>query len=238
MLAFNKKMAGDFGLDDVYKLVRDGKWSFDRYFSMCETVASDIDGDGKYTMNDRYGQVVMTNMHFPNFWLQSAISDTQGLTTCRISRFRQRRTDHLMTEIFDRSASGNITYNLYTNSDWKKTYDTTDNYNSTMMLFMAGNSLFVSASLTTIPVARSMETDFGIIPYPKSEETFAGYAYGSRTFGGFPYVVPITVTDTDMVSAIMEASACEAVQNGHPGALRSGAEDKSARDTDSEEMLT
>ena len=82
-----------------------------------------------------------------------------------------------------------------------------------------------------------MDEDFGILPYPASEEKGAGYIYGSRTFGGFPYVVPLTATDLDMISTIMEALACESANSVIPVLYDKVLKVKNTRDEDSARML-
>lgn len=239
MLAFNKKLHENYGLDNIYDLVRSGTWTTEKYFAMCEAVSSDLDGNGKYNIEDQYGQVIVTNMYYANFWLQDDLrlveKDSEDMPYFNVTG--NEKLISLMEDIRTRAYTGNISYNLDLEKDWSSQFGSEGTYNSAMQVFMAGKSLFVSASLTSIPVARSMETDFGIIPYPKTEETFAGDAYGSRTFGGFPYVVPITVSDTDMVSAIMEALACESSKTVIPVLYDQVLKAKSSRDTDSEEML-
>ena len=52
---FNKKMIDDYNLDDPNKLVADGTWTYDKLFTMAETVSADLDGNDKRDEKDRYG---------------------------------------------------------------------------------------------------------------------------------------------------------------------------------------
>jgi hypothetical protein len=238
VLAFNKVLVGQYNLDNPYQLVYDGKWTTDKYNAMCKTVTSDINGDGKMTVDDQWGAVVCTNMYFPNFWLQDGYKiiekDSNDLPYFNVPG--NDKLISLMIKLFDDSNQGTI-YNMGVKSDWSKKYSATSTYNSVMKMFADGKSLFASTSFITIMDTRAMVDDFGILPYPKSEETFAGDIYGSRTFGGFPYVVPITVTDTDFVSAIMEALACESYKTVIPVLYDKVLKIKNTRDEDSEKML-
>ena len=52
---FNKKMIGDFGLENPYDMVKNGTWTYDNMMSMMKGVASDLNGDGVMDENDRWG---------------------------------------------------------------------------------------------------------------------------------------------------------------------------------------
>ena len=52
---FNKQMIDDFKLESPYDLVESGKWTLNKFHEMGMAVASDLNGDGKWDENDRYG---------------------------------------------------------------------------------------------------------------------------------------------------------------------------------------
>ena len=45
----------DYNLDDPNKLVADSTWTYDKLFTMAETVSADLDGNDKRDEKDRYG---------------------------------------------------------------------------------------------------------------------------------------------------------------------------------------
>ncbi len=238
ILAFNKELMKDYALDNPYQLVYDGKWTYDRYMEMCETTTSDLDGDGKMTVDDQWGTVMRGNMFFANFWLQDGLKLVEK-DNDDLPYFNVPGNDLLIT-ILEKLATDTKTgfwYDLSTYTDWRANYTTDSDYNSVMKIFSEGRVLFASSTLINIMEARDMEMDFGILPYPASEEKGAGYIYGSRTFGGFPYVVPITVQDTEMVSAVMEATACESYKTIIPVLYDKVLKGKNTRDEDSGRML-
>ena len=173
MLVFNKNMLNDYSLDDPYQLVKEGKWTYNKYFEMGRAVVDDLNGDGVFDVEDQYGAVICTNMHYANFWLQDGLKlvdkDSDDLPYFNVPG--NDKLFSIFNEIFEKSNADNFSYDLYKRSDWKQSYTTSSEYNSAMMMFTAGKSLFASASLITIMETRAMEEDFGIIPYPKSNET-------------------------------------------------------------------
>lgn len=64
-LFFNKGMMDDYNLTAPYDLVREGKWTIDEMINMVTTVSKDVNGDGKYTVQDQFGLLTET----PDFYL-------------------------------------------------------------------------------------------------------------------------------------------------------------------------
>lgn len=54
-LAFNKTIASNNQLEDLYTLVREGKWTYDKLTEMAEATYNDSNGDGTMTPDDIYG---------------------------------------------------------------------------------------------------------------------------------------------------------------------------------------
>lgn len=54
VLLFNKKIADD-NKQDIYKLVKDGKWTIDKMLELIEVAANDINGDNVMGADDQWG---------------------------------------------------------------------------------------------------------------------------------------------------------------------------------------
>ena len=52
---FNKKLAENYQLEDLYETVRNGKWTLDKFAECTKNVAVDLDEDRKMTDIDMYG---------------------------------------------------------------------------------------------------------------------------------------------------------------------------------------
>lgn len=238
VLAFNKGMIETYSLENPYQLVYDGVWTYDKYLDMNKAVASDLNGDNKMTIDDRWGTVMAFNSFYPNFWLQDGFKliekDKDDLPYFNVPGNEPLLS--LMVRLAEDGQS-DLWYDINSRTDFIAEYGGDHAYNVAMNIFSDEKALFVSSSLINIMDARDMNTDFGILPYPASEEKGKGYIYGSRTFGGFPYVVPITVENTEMVSAIMEASACDSYNTVIPVLYDKVLKVKNARDEDSAKML-
>ncbi len=54
-VAYNKVLAEDYGVGDLYQTVLDGQWTFDAFAAIVKDLNRDLDGDGKFTSADFYG---------------------------------------------------------------------------------------------------------------------------------------------------------------------------------------
>lgn len=239
-LVFNKVMAADFNLESPYNLVRGGKWTFETFFGMMSDVTADLDGDGTFSDTDQYGIVATNNMFWPNLWINSGYKLVEK-DEDDMPYFNIPGNDgfvSILQTIHDYGYGGDSKAVFLIGRDKVTNYTTTGSaYNLSMVMFTAGRSLFCGASLVTILDTRGMDDDFGIIPYPALNEVSAGTAYGCRTFGGFPYVVPVTNSDLSRTSMVMEALASESYQNVRPALYDILLKTKVSRDAESEEML-
>ena len=66
-LAFNKKLADNYNIGDIYSLVRDGKWTFDQMLAMMKTATQDANGDTIMDENDNYGYSAHAKQVPPRF---------------------------------------------------------------------------------------------------------------------------------------------------------------------------
>ena len=104
-----------------------------------------------------------------------------------------------------------------------------------MMQFAGDYGLFYSNCLRAVPGLRAMETDFGILPFPKYDE--AQPKYYSRAGRGWINCVPVTAADLGRTSVIMEALAAESKNHVIPAYYEVALRTKFLRDDESEEML-
>ena len=65
-LYFNKQTVEEFKRESPYELVKSGKWTFSVLLEQIKDVARDIDGDGKMTVDDKWGLLVYDTLWFDN----------------------------------------------------------------------------------------------------------------------------------------------------------------------------
>ena len=103
-------------------------------------------------------------------------------------------------------------------------------------IFKEDRSLFYAADLRQSANLRDMETDYGIVPYPKFDDLQEKY-YSTSTDGFSLILFPSTVKDTEFVGLITEALCSVSSSVIIPTYYDVALKDKYNRDSQSSEML-
>lgn len=228
MLAFNKEIANqnDFG---IYDSVTDGTWTFAKMQEMMKAITKDINGDGKMDESDSYGLIATPKQILPCFWIAANETsiDFDSADYPVYSLQNDERFGNIFGEIFNLAYDGNVWYR--NKSD--------DNVNTDQVtMFINGLSLFIDMPAFHLETLRIMDTDFGLIPYPKYDE--AQEVYYSRIEGCEQTCIPQTNTaNLEMTSVILEAMASDSAQYLVPAYYDTLLTSKIARDNESEAML-
>ena len=228
LLAFNKELAASYDYD-LYSEVNNGTWTFDTMRTMMKNVVSDLNGDGTMDESDRYGYLSTSKQILPCFWIaagqQSMKMDANDYPT--YSMVSDEKFQTVCVEIMDMMYDSDVWY-------WSTL---TDNVNQDQVtMFINGQSLFIDMPVFYLETLRSMDTDFGLIPYPKYNE--AQTEYYSRIEGCEQTCIPVTnVTDLEMTGVILEAMASDSAQNLVPAFYEIMLKSKHTRDDASESML-
>jgi len=227
-LIFNKGLAENYDLGDLYSIVNDGSWTIDEFEKMTVAVTSDLNGDGKYDGDDQYGFLAQPKAVLPAFWIASGEStikkDSDGELYFALPG--NERFVNLIEHIFS------ITWD---NNTWYVNQSTTNHDNLLRDMFKEDKGLFFDIQVYFIEALRDMETDFGIIPYPKYDESQDKYYTRFET--AYLFTVPVTNVELERTSAIIEALACEAAQIVIPAYYEVSLKNKFTRDDNSSEML-
>ncbi len=226
---FNKLLAEEYKVPNIYDIVDSGEWTIDKLYEISTTVSQDLDGSTTYDENDLYGFLTTMNNHTRN-WIvagQTPIlkQNTEGLMEpCLVTERTQGMLDKLLKL-------------YYSNSTYYKN-DALGEPNSTEepIIFTSNRALFMSGYLGNSNILRSMDADFGIIPYPKYDEEQEAYyttAHNSVSMMCFP----VTVRDEEMSAIITEALCAESYRNVIPQYYERVLKAKGARDDESAAMI-
>ncbi|MCL2814599.1 MAG: hypothetical protein FWD23_08365 [Oscillospiraceae bacterium] len=236
---FNKKLVEDLALENIYNLVKTGKWTADKFFALARTAVADLDGNGEMTDTDRYGILSQEDMLYPCFWVSGGIKtiskDKDDLLVFTGG------AEKLYT-VLDRASQNLFGGEKILFEGW---FDKITSYKAqagqliarqvSRMQFENNLGLFYVTTIGMIPTLRGMETDFGILPFPKCDESQEKYY--SRVVDGWINCVPNTATDLERTSIIMETLAFESRNITVPAYFETALRTKYARDDESQEML-
>ncbi len=226
---FNKDMMKDFAIaDDPYELVESGKWTWDRLIAMAKTVEGDVDGNGVWDENDRYGYLMSINTYVDSNWVYAA-----GLTIAS-HKDGGVSTENVMT---DRMQTLAETMYKLVHGDHTTYIPATTGKESIedAKLFRAGQGLFMENITTLLPQMRDFELDFGILPIPKLDEKQKDYMTMATTQ---MMMLPATIDDAEFVGLMLEALAEESHKIVNPAVYETSFSGKYLRDERSYEMYS
>jgi hypothetical protein len=197
-LVFGQKIHAELELDCPYELVRSGQWTIDRFASMARAALADLNGDAIMDENDRWGFVSQAHTYVPGFMsaagVRYVIKDADDLPVLNV-----------LTEDF--TSRFLAVYDIITEG-WILDPSRPAVPNGIAQgMFINSQTLFWSTPLNAVNGLRAMDTDFGILPYPKLSEQ-QPYHISST---GVPHVmcIPVTTSDLKRTGIILEALNAE-----------------------------
>jgi hypothetical protein len=224
ILMFNKQLVQDFQLESPYELVRSNRWTADTMYSVMRDIAQDLTGDG--TMHGSYDLFGLATHGstfdglFFGMGMRVSNMDQNGFPQLVMNNERITAVMERTIEIMGRD----VTFN----ADWEPI----------ARCFEENRALFYGEVLQCVIRLREMDTDFGIIPFPKldeAQEDFAHMIHVTACMVG----IPITLADTekDFAAFALEAMAAESRNWLVPAYYTITSEGKFMRDEESKDML-
>lgn len=223
-ILFNKQLAENYDIEDLYTVVDEGRWTIDYLAEKAAAVYVDTNGNGTRDMDDTYGFVgdEVTGL---DVWPAAfdipliAANDSGELEVVANSEKMVSGLEKILNLYYNNEGSYKVYY-------WEK-YD----------MFKANRSLFIAARLITLyNELRDMDVDFGVIPYPKYDENQTKY-YGNCVDNYSVFVIPANGSDTAITGAMLEAMSCENYRTVIPAYYDIALTSKYTRDERSVDML-
>lgn len=227
---YNKKLAGDYKLPDLYELVRKGSWTMPKFFEITKDVTADLNGDGEYDDKDLYAFLGLDGISRlgSGVKVEYVKKDSDDVPTLDLGS--EKLVDTLTTL---REYAASYERDIYNPRTDRNTGG--DGDRAVFRMFLNDQALFYVHGLGSAQMYRDMKSDFGVIPTPKLDETQESYFItpdATKRMG-----VPTTVTDLTRTSVILEALAYESYMNLRPSYYDTMLKYKYLRDDESIEML-
>ena len=234
-LQFNKPLAEDLNLGDLYDMVKEGKWTIDVLLSAVEMASQDLNGDGKHDEFDQWG-IEGESFNTTALMMGSGVKifdkDENDMPYLAIG------TEHFFNT-FEKAVAinGNMDWCLYVDNYTSK-YPGDAVWSDCMdKCFAEGRALFNFAGLNRVTLFREMETDFGILPIPKWDEAQEEYHNVVSLYCAAMIAVPKTAGNPERTGVILEALNAESMYTLTPAYYDITLKTKSARDEESSAML-
>jgi hypothetical protein len=228
VMIFNKNLAADYALDDIYGIVRSDDWTLDVMAGMMTEASYDLDGDGVMNEDkDQFGlsmEGTLANALYTSAGFVGVVSNPDGTwTTSMIDSNSVNFIEKCAALLSDK----NVVY-IRPDGSTEKHAD----------IFKEGRSLFSDFTVSGVIVYfRDMTDDFGIIPVPKNTESQEKYQTTCNTWLFNAVAVPSNITDTETVGLVMETMARYSYTELIPAVCDITMEGKMTRDEESIEML-
>ncbi|MBQ8837293.1 MAG: extracellular solute-binding protein [Clostridia bacterium] len=228
VMFFSKSMVEEYGLDNPYDLVNENKWTFEKFSSMVKGVGADENQDGAFDERDSYGLITPTDTHLAILSAAqeriATINDKGGIELT----FYSERVDNLYSRYLDLIKSSTVLN--YQNVDAVTADDRISMFNNNQVLFYS-HTLFYMDNL------RDIENDFGIIPYPKFDETQESYGNLVSAWHSQFFCIPITSANIKRSGVIIEELAYKGKELLTPAYYDKTLNGQYVRDSESSAML-
>lgn len=222
---FNKDLAEQLDLGDIYQTVKDGSWTYETMFSLASKANADLDGNGKMDDADRYGLQAQSSLGIVlSIGGDMRITDKTDDDIPYLSvdsAYNIRVMEHVMELMQTNKAS------LHNCDVWLET----------QKRFSGGQALFQAEVMLLIEVLRYSETNIGILPTPKYSEEQAQYVSYLDSNCQNVYSIPTTNDRLDVTSFVLEAMAEKSVDTLTPAYYDICLNGKYIRDEESSDML-
>lgn len=228
-ILFNKQMIVNYNLDDPYSLVKGNRWVYDKFTEMAGSAYTDLNGNGVTDTDDSIGIIVWQDSVIGMLHASGgrfATIDENGLIEMTLNS--ERNFDVLTTWLTLKTEP--LVGFLGTSSN---ALPETDLHN----MFTDNRALFYCRYINAVSWFRDMDTDFGILPYPKWDEAQPEYCNTMHAYGTSYYCIPITVEDAAMSGAVLEALSYYGKKIITPAYYEKTLKGKYFRDEESADML-
>jgi len=200
---FNKKVAEQNQIDDLYGTVQSGAWTYDKMMEYAQRVTSDLNGDGKYDISDLYGLAIDAHnlRYLPTYWeADITILNSDGTRSFNLPNEKY-------IDAYDKA------YTMVYNYDY--VFYAGDSEHDDTAMFVKDQLLFHTDRLGKAASMKEMTSEYGIIPFPKYNEEQKNYiSVIDDPFSAI--MVANNIQNPDMVGTVIEALSMYGYQDITP----------------------
>ncbi len=208
-LIYNKKIAQQFDIDNLYELVWDGTWTIDKLHEYVKLAAADVDGDGDMDEHDRWGMIAERAMlYFQMLGTGGRVAqnDADGYPYLTLNTERNSNALEKGHTLFREK---NL---VMLSEDWSHLGSNVV-VDALIPMFKNDQSLFYFAMVGWgYAQLRDMESAFGILPVPKLDEAQDRYYNGVSQYWATTLGIPVTCPDPNTSAFVLEAMSAASVQ--------------------------
>ncbi len=236
-VTFNKEMLkSNFPDVDLYQMVKDKTWTFDKMIEMSREVTADTDGTAGMSYNDTWG-------------MSSSWGDVSAFFIAGGKNYIQKDSNDLPIISFNDTASTTliqkILQDLQLKDEWvfhcNTVNDGSDIWVISLDVFGQNRALFRTSAFSAIKKLRAYDDaqEFGIVPFPlMTAEQDEYYTYCSARFA-YAAVIPTSLSreEAEFSAYMLEVMAFGGMKHITPAYYETTLKYRDLRDNESGEML-
>lgn len=220
-ILYNKTIGTQYNIENLYDVVRDGRWTLDYVTTLTSDFYIDVNGDGTRDNADIYAM----NYASAGSWMCT-------LATLGVPQI-------------DKDAEGNLFISVYGNAEKAQSIMdammTLTTQNGAIAasdweyeIFMPGNALLGACDLSRLAQLRNANFDYGVLPPWKADEAQENYY---TSYLPNPWSIPISSPDPERAAVLMTAFAAEGYKQVIPVCYENTIKTKYSTDEESGEMV-
>ncbi len=222
---YNRDLATELGLENIYDVVMEGRWTKDKMMEMASTAYQDVNGDGKKDEGDRYGLALDFN------------GDPSTIPFHFGHRILEKQADGTFKDVYYDEKMVNIVEWMHDITHSNEAVNCQQKWNHGYNMFTAGNTLigYVRINMASWGL-RDLDIDYAIIPRPKYDEAQSQY-YSTLSGSADAMVFLKTLGDREFAGLILEALAAESHRTAVPAYYENVLSYKLVRDETNMDMV-
>ena len=229
IMLFNQDMLDDRNIEYPYQLVRDGKWTLDKWGEYV-TAAASLNGDDSFTYS-KDGHATYGVAHHHEALQGLIFSAGNRLVVENKGKYELNVESEHLYNTLDKL----LTIINYTNGNVEGSTDESAD-NSYYKMFRENRALFITCELKSASVLRDMKATFGLLPYPKYDESQESY-YTLMNASSCLLTVPNNIENPEFTGTVLDALSYESYKTVLPEYYDVSLSQKGLRNEESIEML-
>ena len=200
-MVYNKSLARDYDIENLYSLVENGKWTMDKMLEVASVIPENTDGRGVYRFSQPDGFAMILAADEGVIYRDSAgaplVEESLPDALWQLSE--------KLAPVF-----GNDNLTAHVKGKLTGTYESYDEkygYESAEAMFVDGKVLFSFMTTGDIIEMRGEEIEFGILPLPKGSEKLGDYISYADPWALFNVFVPRSSANKTFAGTVLEAMA-------------------------------
>ena len=222
---FNKTIAKEEALGNLYDLVREGKWTFDTFAEMARKVTVDLNGDDIMDSRDKYGLELWddTILYMVTGAGQKILTlDEDGVPELTLNTEITANIVEKYIKLASESCSINFQH-MSGGVSW-------------INMYINGQALFLLEYFKALPSFRDTDLDYGLLPFPKYDEAQESHQSGMSAWHVSFYCIP-DLSDLEYSGIVSESLAYHSERLVTPAYYERNLVGRQIKDLESADML-